>query len=111
MNILNINSEIELNDLVKNSKTPVLVDFWADWCGPCKMMNPIFAEIAQNREDVVIAKVDVDANPQLSQDFSIMSIPTIVSFVNGEQAGRKIIGAVPEHVVHEHIDSLNQLSK
>lgn len=77
---------------VENSTLPVLVDFWATWCGPCKMMAPIVAEIAEEFEGKVkVGKCDVDENGELAQQFGIMSIPTFILFKNGKQ-DKMIVG-------------------
>lgn len=71
---------------VLQSDLPVFVDFYADWCGPCKMMSPIIDEIAEENDDVIVGKVDVDENGELAMQFNVMSIPTILIFKNGELA-------------------------
>jgi thioredoxin 1 len=93
------------NDLV-NSQTPVLVDFSAEWCGPCKMMKPILEELKGIAGDKVkIIKIDVDKNPAVSQSFKIQGVPTLILFRNGQVKWRQS-GVVPtEHlrrVVEEH---------
>ena len=69
---------------VMQADQPVLVDFYADWCGPCQMQAPILEELAKERDDVIIAKVDVDQNPNLAQKYRVMSIPMLAVFKNGQ---------------------------
>ena len=71
-------------DSVKNSSKPVLLDFYADWCGPCRMVSPIIEEIAAERRDIIVGKVNVDENPELAGEFKIYSIPTLVVLKDGE---------------------------
>ena len=79
---------------VKVSDKPVLLDFYATWCGPCRMVSPIVDEIAEERADVVVGKVNVDEEPELAQEFEVMSIPTLVVLKNGAEANRRV-GAAP----------------
>ncbi len=72
-----------------------LLDFWATWCGPCKIMNPILDEIEKEVKDVEFVKIDVDAQPEISSRYGVMSIPTFVVEVDGKEVGRKI-GVVPK---------------
>jgi thioredoxin 1 len=85
MSVREIN-EAEFSEVVLNSGKTCLVDFFATWCGPCKMMAPVIDEIAEENEEIVAVKVDVDDNMELAQQYGIMSIPTILVFKNGELA-------------------------
>jgi thioredoxin 1 len=84
---------------VINSDLPVLVDFWADWCGPCRIVAPVLEEISNQYADKFkVAKVDVDENPELASDYGIRSIPTMILFKDGKQIDN-IIGALPKEAI------------
>ena len=83
MSALNINKE-NFDSEVMNSDKPVLIDFWASWCGPCRMVVPLIEEIASERPDIKVCKINVDEEPELARRFGIMSIPTLMVMKNGE---------------------------
>lgn len=95
----------EFEDQVLNSKTPVLVDFWADWCGPCKMIAPIVEDLAEEYNGQVnFVKVDVDANPITAGQFGIRSIPTLLVIKDGKPVDM-VVGAVPKEVLKQRLDT------
>jgi len=92
-------SDSNFEELVLNSDKPVIVDFWAEWCGPCRMVGPIVEEVGVDYEGtVVVAKVDVDSNPGITAKYGIRNIPTILFFKNGEVADKQV-GAVPKSII------------
>lgn len=92
-------------DEITNTDKPVLVDFWAEWCGPCKMIGPVVEELANDYEGkAIIAKVDVDSNPNTSAKFGIRSIPTLLVLKNGKIV-EKQVGAVPKSVLTQKLDA------
>jgi thioredoxin 1 len=92
-------------DVLQSDKL-TLVDFWAEWCGPCKMMNPVIENLAKEYEGKVsITKMDIDVNPETPTNFSIRGIPTIVMFQDGKEV-RRIVGAQTESKLREHIEAV-----
>lgn len=89
-------------DEIINNKDLILIDFYATWCGPCKMMHPILEEIEKEYNEVKIIKVDVDKNAELARKYTIMSIPTLILFNNGIQK-QKNIGFTPKSIIEEWI--------
>lgn len=93
-------------DDVLTSEKPVLVDFWATWCGPCKMVAPVLEEIASEHADkLTVAKLDIDANPQAARDFKVMSIPTMILFQGGKPV-KQIVGAKGKAALLEDLGSV-----
>ena len=99
MTAININKNNFQNE-VMNSDKPVLLDFWAPWCAPCRMVVPIIEEIAGERPDIRVGKINVDEQPELASEFSIMSIPTLVVMKNGKIV-TKVSGARPKKAILE----------
>ncbi len=97
MAVINLTLENFEAEVIR-SNVPVLVDFWAAWCGPCRMLSPIVDEIAEERTDIKVGKVNVDEQEELAMRFGIMSIPTLIVFKNGE-AVRKTMGVQPKAAI------------
>ena len=97
MKALHINKD-NFHKEVLGSDRPVLLDFFASWCGPCRMVGPILDEIAEEREDIKVCKVDIDEQPELASRYRIMSVPTIMVLKDG-QVVEQSIGAKPKHQI------------
>ena len=94
MSVTNINKNNFQNEVL-NSEKPVLLDFWASWCGPCRMVSPIVDEIEAERGDIKVGKVNVDEQPELAAQFGVMSIPTLMVMKGGKVANQ-MVGARPK---------------
>jgi thioredoxin 1 len=98
-------NEAKFDEVVLKAKTPVLVDFWAPWCGPCRMVAPIVEELANEYEGKVsFFKLNVDDNPKIASKFGVMSIPTLIIFKNGQLASN-IVGFRPKPELKKSIDT------
>ncbi len=89
MSVINITKNNYQEEVV-NSDKPVLLDFWASWCGPCSMLSPIIDKIAEDRKDIKVGKVNVDEESELSSAFQVMSIPTVIVMKNGSVTGKSV---------------------
>ena len=94
MSVLTITNENFEQEILKSDK-PVLVDFWAAWCGPCKMLSPVVDQLGDELEGVKVAKINIDEQMELAEKYNVSSIPCVVAFKNGEEAGRSV-GLVPK---------------
>ncbi len=98
-------TDSNFEEVVLNSKVPVLVDFWAEWCGPCRMVGPVVEELATEYGDkAVIGKLNVDHNPHVATQFGIMSIPALLFFKDGKVVDKQV-GAVPKHVLANKLNA------
>ena len=90
-------------EIVANAEKKVLLDFWAPWCGPCRMVLPVVEEIAEERDDIVVGKVNVDEQPELANQFGVMTIPTLIVFENGQEQQRSV-GAKNKKAILNMVD-------
>ncbi len=104
MAIIHIENAQQFQNEVLESKVPVLVDFFATWCGPCRMVAPVLDQIAEEREDFKICKIDVDQNQDLAARYQIMSIPTLIVFKDGEP-GAPSLGAKPKQAIIDLVEN------
>jgi thioredoxin 2 len=97
-------TDADLDETVRTAEVPVLVDFYADWCGPCKVMAPVLDEVARDRQGrALVLKLDTDRNPAAAARFGIRGIPTLIAFRDGRESGRQV-GAVPRAAVDALLD-------
>ncbi|MBP5858090.1 thioredoxin TrxA [Marivibrio halodurans] len=97
-------SDSDFEESVLKSDKPVLVDYWAEWCGPCKMIAPALEELASEHEDLTVAKLNIDENPQTPSKYGVRGIPTLMLFKDGQVVATKI-GAVPKGALNEWVRS------
>jgi len=99
-------TDAQFDQTIGNSKLPVLVDFWAEWCGPCRRIGPIVEELAEEFKDkLTVAKINIDEQQEAANKFGVQSIPTLIIFKNGQLAER-IVGAVPKETL---VDAINRV--
>lgn len=99
-NMAQVISSEEFNNLVQNTEGIAVVDFFATWCGPCKMLGPVLEEVASERSEIQIVKIDVDENTSLAKTYGIMSVPTMILFKDGKPISKKS-GYMPKELIEE----------
>ena len=102
MNAIEITKE-NFKSEVTDAKGAVLLDFWAPWCGPCRMLTPILDEVAASRPDLKVGKVNIDEQPELAAQFGVQSIPTLIAFKDGQKT-KESVGLVPHEMVERLLD-------
>ena len=95
-------TEQTFDEQVLGSEQPVLVDFWAEWCGPCHAIAPVLDQIAEERDDLTVVKLNIDEEPAIAQRYGVMSIPTLILFKDGEPAAAAV-GAMPKSMLEERL--------
>lgn len=103
MSVLKV-TEQNFNQEVMNSEKPVLIDFWASWCAPCRMLSPVVDQISDETEEVKVCKVNVDEEPNLARQFQVMSIPTLILMKNGKIA-KQSVGVRPKSAIMSMLDA------